>query len=229
MFDTTPPAHVLPERPVGGSVLEALTQRGLVLLVVVLVLAIAARRVSGEGDPDAPRPITVTGNSEVKVVPDQVRLTPGGQTSIEAEVTANFAMEDEGRRPIPPWLAERSRIVRRNAMLYTRIYRVKQDRAERLRSWMEEVARRGDEARASYAQEGTSHVQAFLLEQASEPVLVFIAEVSDPAAARGAFSGSKLAIDLEHRDVMHEVVEGRAEAELIYEWAEGGAQRIAER
>jgi hypothetical protein len=113
-------------------------------------------------------------------------------------------------------------------MLYTRIYRVRPDRVERLRSWMKEVARRGDEARASYAQEGTSHVQAHLLEDTAEPLLVFIAEVEDPERARAAFSDSALSIDSEHRDVMHEVVEGRAEAELIYEWVRARLPEDAE-
>lgn len=114
-------------------------------------------------------------------------------------------------------------------MLYTRFYRIKPDRAERLRSWLDEVSRRGDEARASYAQEGTTHVQAFLLEGGAEPLLAFVAEVADPGRARAANVASELAIDAEHRDVMHDVIGGRAEAKLIYEWAgglpSGGATR----
>jgi hypothetical protein len=105
-------------------------------------------------------------------------------------------------------------------MLYARFYRVKPDRVERLRSWMEEVSRREDEARASYAQEGTTHVQAFLLEPSAGPLLAFIAEVGDPAEARAAHAASTLSIDAEHHDVMHDVVEGRADAEPIYEWVE---------
>ena len=56
-----------------------------------------------------------------------------------------------------------------------------------------------------------------------------LAALVTPERARAAFAASDLAIDAEHRDVMHEVMEGRAEAELIYEWAEarppGGAER----
>jgi uncharacterized protein YggE len=55
-------------------------QRGFVLLVVVLVFAIAAPCVSGEGEPEAPRLITVTGHAEVRVVPDEVRLAVGVET-----------------------------------------------------------------------------------------------------------------------------------------------------
>jgi hypothetical protein len=103
-------------------------------------------------------------------------------------------------------------------MLYTRFYRVDPDRVERLRAWMREVSRRGEEARASYAQEGTTHVQAHLLQCGPEPILVFIAEVEDGERARAANVASELSIDREHREVMHEVVEGAAEAEVVYEW-----------
>jgi hypothetical protein len=106
-------------------------------------------------------------------------------------------------------------------MLYTRFHRIKPDRVERLRSWMEEVSRRRDEAGASYAREGTSHVQAYLLEGGPEPVLVFVAEVEDPEGARRAYVASDHAIDSEHREVMHDAVAGPAGAELLYEWAEG--------
>jgi hypothetical protein len=103
-------------------------------------------------------------------------------------------------------------------MLYTRLYRVKPDHVDRLRAWMRDVAGREEEARQSYAQEGTTHVQAQLLLCGPDPVLVFIAEVGDERKARAANVASELAIDREHREIMHEVVEGRAEAEVIYEW-----------
>lgn len=103
-------------------------------------------------------------------------------------------------------------------MLYTRFYRVKPERVDRLRAWMREVATREGEARQSYAQEGTTHVQAHLLLAGPAPVLVFIAEVGNEREARAANVASELVIDREHRDIMHEVVDGRAEAEVIYEW-----------
>ena len=110
-------------------------------------------------------------------------------------------------------------------MLYTRFHRVKSDRVERLRSWLEEVERRKEEALASYAQEGTRHVQAHLIEGASGPILVFLAEVGDPQEARAANVGSTLPIDREHREVMHDVVAGPADAELLYECVAPGDPR----
>jgi len=110
-------------------------------------------------------------------------------------------------------------------MLYTRFYQVKPDRVERLRSWFLEVQRREDEALASYAQEGTKHVQAYLIDGANGPVLAFLAEVGDPLEARAANVDSHLPIDLEHRDVMHDVVASRGAAELLYDFAVPGGSR----
>jgi hypothetical protein len=110
-------------------------------------------------------------------------------------------------------------------MLYTRFYRIKADRVERLRSWFLEVQRREDEALASYAQEGTRHVQAHLIDGPDGPVLAFLAEVSDPLEARSANVDSRLPIDLEHRDVMHDVVAGRVSAELLYDFTVPGGPR----
>lgn len=108
-------------------------------------------------------------------------------------------------------------------MLYTRFYRIRPDRVERLRSWMRDVCGREEEARATYAQEGTTHVQAYLLDGASGPLLAFVAEVGDPERARAANVASELLIDAEHRAVMHDVVAEPAGAELIYEWPPAAA------
>ena len=104
-------------------------------------------------------------------------------------------------------------------MLYTRFYRIKPERVAHLRSWLSTVAEREDEALESYRQEGTRFVQAHLIDAAECPVLVFVAEVDDAAAARAANVGSDLAIDTEHRTVMHDVVAGAAACELLYEFA----------
>jgi len=104
-------------------------------------------------------------------------------------------------------------------MLYTRFHRVKPEQVDRLRAWFKELDDREDEATASYEREGTRCVQAHLLEGASGPVLVFIAEVGDPRAARAAYVESRLPIDEQHREVMHSVIVGSAAAELLYECA----------
>lgn len=84
---------------------------------------------------------------------------------------------------------------------------------------MAALGRRQDEVRASFRQEGVRHEQAFLLESASGPVLVYAIEVEDPDAAQRAYDASTLAIDAEHREVMAEVLGPAAEVELLYEVA----------
>ena len=107
-------------------------------------------------------------------------------------------------------------------MLYVSFYAIRDGEVDHLRSWMKEVSQRKDEALASYAQEGTRDELAYLVEGKSGPDLVYIAEVEDPERAREAFRSSKLPIDLEHRQVMRQVVSGRVEAELLYECAVDG-------
>ncbi len=102
-------------------------------------------------------------------------------------------------------------------MLYVSFYHVRPDKVERLRSWMQEISRRRVEALQSYAQEGTRHELAYLAHAREGPVLISIAEVEDREKARAAFRSSTLPIDLEHRRVIHEVVSGRADIELLYE------------
>jgi hypothetical protein len=82
---------------------------------------------------------------------------------------------------------------------------------------MTELGRRQDEVRATFANEGVRHEQAFLLESAAGPVLVYAIEVEDVEAAQQAYEASTLAIDAEHRQVMAAVLGPAAEVELLYE------------
>jgi hypothetical protein len=102
-------------------------------------------------------------------------------------------------------------------MLYASFYRVHPEQVQRLRDWMKELERRRPEALESYRQEGARHELAYLIEGQAGPVLVYLAEVEDLEKARAAFQSSQLPIDLEHREVMHGVVLGRADVELLYE------------
>ena len=67
--------------------------RGLAILLFGLALTIAASCRAGEPDPTGPRLITVIGNAEVKVAPDQVQLAVGVET-IDAEIESAKAAND---------------------------------------------------------------------------------------------------------------------------------------
>ena len=102
-------------------------------------------------------------------------------------------------------------------MLYVSFYHVRHEQLDRLRTWMKDLKRRRAEALESYQQEGVRHELAYLLEGREGPVLVYIAEVGERDKARSAYLASKLPIDLEHREVMREVVCGREKVEVLYE------------
>jgi hypothetical protein len=103
--------------------------------------------------------------------------------------------------------------------------RVRPDQVDRLRAWMAELMRRQDEVLATFANEGVRHEQAFLLQTTDGPVLVYAAEADDFLRAAQAYAQSTLPIDLEHRQVLGEVLAGDAPVERVYEaaWPAGQA------
>jgi Family of unknown function (DUF6176) len=102
-------------------------------------------------------------------------------------------------------------------MLHVTFRRVRPERVDALRAWMAELDRRREEVRATFRNEGVRHEQAFLIESADGPVLVYAHEVDDPAAASAAYGGSTLALDQEHREIMGSVLGEDAEVELLYD------------
>jgi len=82
---------------------------------------------------------------------------------------------------------------------------------------MSELQNRADEVLQTFDNEGVSHEQAFLLDTLRGPLLVYAAEVADVEAGARAFAESALPIDLEHRQVMAEVVVEESKIELLYE------------
>ena len=82
---------------------------------------------------------------------------------------------------------------------------------------MSELQNRADEVRQTFDNEGVSHEQAFLIETPRGPVLVYAAEVADVERGAQAFARSTLPIDLEHRQVMAEVVVDEPDVELLYQ------------
>jgi hypothetical protein len=95
--------------------------------------------------------------------------------------------------------------------------RVRDDKVERLRAWLRELGERSDEVRETFAAEGVHHEQGYLLSVNGVPVLAYVMDVGDPERARQVFASSTLPIDLEHKQVMAEVLAGNVEAELLYD------------
>jgi hypothetical protein len=102
-------------------------------------------------------------------------------------------------------------------MLQLAIHKVKPGQEERLRAWLEELNRRRDEVLETFSQEAMRHEVAYLLDGAEGKVLIYAMEVGDPDRAREAYRASTLPIDLEHRQVMEEVLGDPADAERLYD------------
>jgi Family of unknown function (DUF6176) len=102
-------------------------------------------------------------------------------------------------------------------MLRVGFLKVRPDQVDRLRAWTQELTQRRDEVLETFRAESTRHECAYLLQGASGLILVYVQQVDDPERARRAFAASQLPIDLEHKQVMAEVREGPAEAELLFD------------
>ena len=100
-------------------------------------------------------------------------------------------------------------------MLRVRFFRVKPDKIDRLRDWMEELHRRRDEVLETFAQETVRHEAAWLMETAEGTILVYAIEAEDLEQAQRAITENPLPIDLEHRAVMDEVIEVPIELEQL--------------
>ena len=82
---------------------------------------------------------------------------------------------------------------------------------------MAELGRRQDEVRATFLNEGVRHEQAYLIQSADGPVLVYAIEVEDYEAGLRAYEASTLPLDAEHRRVMASVLGPAADVEMLYE------------
>jgi len=101
-------------------------------------------------------------------------------------------------------------------MLEVVIRRVRPDRVDELRRWMAELEARRDEVLESFQQVGTRQEKALLITEGSEPLLVYVMDADDPDAANVAYQASSLPIDIDHRRVMSEVLQGPASFEVLY-------------
>jgi hypothetical protein len=90
--------------------------------------------------------------------------------------------------------------------LRVRFFRVRPEKLDRLRQWLEEVSRRRDEALETLANESVRHEAAWLLHTRDGPVLAYAIEAEDLDHVDRAFESSAFQIDHEHRRIMDEVL-----------------------
>jgi len=102
-------------------------------------------------------------------------------------------------------------------MIKTAIFRVRPEKLERLIAWLAELQDRSDEVRETFAQEGVTHEQAYVINTTDGPLLVYIVESPDHRRASEAFRNSTLPIDIEHKAIMAEVLSGPAEVAPRYD------------
>jgi hypothetical protein len=86
-----------------------------------------------------------------------------------------------------------------------------------LRAWLAELQQRSDEVRETFRNEGVRHEQAYLLETADGPVLIYAIEIDDPEAAQRAYATSTLPLDLQHREVMATTISGPLDLAPLYD------------
>src|SRR5207245_7945603 len=103
-------------------------------------------------------------------------------------------------------------------MLAVDFYRMHADQVARLREWMGEITARRNEALQTYAQEGVRREMGYLLEDRHGSILVWVMEVHDRDEATRAFLNSKLPIDLQHKQIMRELVAEWIKPEVVYEF-----------
>lgn len=100
-------------------------------------------------------------------------------------------------------------------MLTVRVARVKPSEVDRLRAWMAEATQRSDEVLETFVNEGMRSEQWHLLDTSDGPLAIVAMESEDADTASAAFAASELPIDLEHRVVLEQVLDGRVETEVL--------------
>jgi hypothetical protein len=100
-------------------------------------------------------------------------------------------------------------------VLSVNVVRVKPSEVETLRAWMAEAKERSEEVLETFRNEGVLAEQFHLLETSDGPLMIVGLVVEDADVASAAFAASELPIDLEHRAVMEQVLDGRVEIEEL--------------
>ena len=102
-------------------------------------------------------------------------------------------------------------------MLKVVMYRVKPEKEQRLREWLLELTQRRHEVRETFIEETVRHEQAYLITTSEGLILIYAIEAEDLERGQNAFLNSTHPIDLEHKQVMQEVLIEPVSAELLYD------------
>lgn len=95
--------------------------------------------------------------------------------------------------------------------------KIRPDKVDRLRAWLQELNERSDEVRQTFEQETVRHERGYILHTGEGPILAYVMEAEDHDKARKAYQTSTLPIDAQHKQVMAECLGDPADAELLYE------------
>jgi Family of unknown function (DUF6176) len=102
-------------------------------------------------------------------------------------------------------------------MLRVLFFKVRPEGVERLHSWMTELSRRREEVLETFANETVRREVAYLLQLEGGPVLLHVMEADDIDHASRAVQESPLPVDLEHRQVMEQVLLDRLDIQPLFD------------
>ena len=101
-------------------------------------------------------------------------------------------------------------------MLRVAIRKVRTDQVASLREWLLQAnGPRREEALATLMDEGCRHEQAYLMDGAEGPVIVYVMEVGEVERSERAAEASSHPIDTDHRRVMALALGDPVRAELL--------------
>lgn len=104
-------------------------------------------------------------------------------------------------------------------MLRLSFRRIKPEKEVQIRRWLTELSTRADEVRATFVDETVRHEQAFILQTAQGPVLVYAVEAENFERGRAAFTQSPHPIDQEHKRIMAECLGDELGVQPLYDIA----------
>jgi hypothetical protein len=108
-------------------------------------------------------------------------------------------------------------------MLRVAIRKVRADHIDLLREWLGQAnGPRRQEALATLVDEGCRHEQAYLIDGADGPVMVYVMEVVEVGRPERAAEFSPHPIDADHKRVMSLALAGQVNAELLLDLSVAG-------
>lgn len=90
--------------------------------------------------------------------------------------------------------------------------------AERLRRWFAQMqGERLPEVQSSFGREGMLHEKVLLVETSDGPLLVYAMEMEDEEHATAVFNASSEPVDVDHRAVLKECLDGVPDQQIIFD------------